>query len=263
MLDDIKSNVLGAAVFMLVHSQWAPWHYVAWTATIIAALELLAHLVLFSGPVFGAAEISVRGKPLERLAPLDLTFIVFNKLSSAVFTYHLLQFASNSSQVAWAPHDATVLNTLGAFVSLFVVYDFFYTLFHKSLHLRGIYKHIHKHHHRQTAPSRGNVDAVNVHPFEFLTGEYNHLFALFLVTRVTVVHFYAVLAFIVVGGVLASLNHTRYDFKFPLFPSVYQVKFHDVHHWYPDANFGQYTMLWDHVFSWFKPYPEPKKQAKE
>jgi sterol desaturase/sphingolipid hydroxylase (fatty acid hydroxylase superfamily) len=66
-------------------------------------------------------------------------------------------------------------STAAAFVLLFVVYDFFYTIGHRVLHHRSIYKYIHKHHHRQRAPSRGNVDAVNVHPFEFVSGEYNHL----------------------------------------------------------------------------------------
>jgi sterol desaturase/sphingolipid hydroxylase (fatty acid hydroxylase superfamily) len=40
---------------------------------------------------------------------------------------------------------------------------------------------IHKHHHRQKAPSRGTADAINVHPFEFVCGEYNHLLAIYLV----------------------------------------------------------------------------------
>ena len=31
---------------------------------------------------------------------------------------------------------------------------------------------------------------------------------------------------------------------------------HDVHHWFPESNYGQYLMLWDHVFGSFKPYPE-------
>lgn len=59
---------------------------------------------------------------------------------------------------------------------LYVVYDLFYTVGHRALHHRSVYKYVHKHHHRQRAPSRGNVDAVNVHPFEFVSGEYNHLF---------------------------------------------------------------------------------------
>jgi hypothetical protein len=44
-----------------------------------------------------------------------------------------------------------------------------------------VYRLVHKHHHRQHAPSRGNTDAVNVHPFEFVVGEYLHLAAVLLV----------------------------------------------------------------------------------
>lgn len=67
-------------------------------------------------------------------------------------------------------------STICAFILLYIVYDFFYTIGHRALHHRSVYKYVHKHHHRQRAPSRGNVDAVNVHPFEFVSGEYNHLF---------------------------------------------------------------------------------------
>ena len=54
-----------------------------------------------------------------------------------------------------------------------------------------------------------------------------------------------VLVFIVVGGILASLNHTRYDIRVP--PGVYDVRVHDVHHRMPKSNYGQYLMLWDRV----------------
>ena len=59
---------------------------------------------------------------------------------------------------------------------------------------------------------RGNIDAINVHPFEFITGEYLHLFTVYLVaTYAFPVHLYAMILFIAIGGLLASLNHTRYD----------------------------------------------------
>lgn len=37
---------------------------------------------------------------------------------------------------------------------------------------------------------------------------------------------------------------------------VPQVRYHDIHHWYPECNYGQYTMLWDWVMGSLKPYPE-------
>jgi hypothetical protein len=50
-----------------------------------------------------------------------------------------------------------------------------------------------------------------VHPFEYICGEYNHLLAVMLVPC----HAAAALAFVVVGGVLASLNHTRFEVPSP------------------------------------------------
>lgn len=38
-------------------------------------------------------------------------------------------------------------------------------------------------------------------------------------------------------------------------PLFSQVKYHDIHHWDPSANFGQYSMIWDHVFCSFRAYP--------
>jgi sterol desaturase/sphingolipid hydroxylase (fatty acid hydroxylase superfamily) len=104
----------------------------------------------------------------------------------------------------------TLANTLGSLIAFYVVYDFFYTAFHLVLHHRSIYHLIHKHHHKQHAPSRGNVDAINVHPVEFVSGEYLHLLVIWMIPC----HVATAVAFIVLGGIFASLNHTRYDISF-------------------------------------------------
>jgi len=137
------------------------------------------------------------------------------------------------------------------------VYDFFYTILHWALHIKGIYGYIHKHHHHQKAPSRANVDAVNVHPIEFFLGEYNHLLALYLCCNAfgLQIHIVAGILLLAVGGVLAGLNHTRYDVVISLFGiTLYDSKVHDVHHRIPQSNYGQYIMLWDHIFGSFRPY---------
>ncbi len=120
-------------------------------------------------------------------------------------------------------NDFTLLNTVVAFVALFVLYDLVYTLMHRAMHTRALYPYVHKHHHRQHSPFRGNVDAINVHPVEYIAGEFLHLLAAYVLVRIGVrIHAATLLAFILVGGVLASLNHTRHDVRIP--PSVYDVR---------------------------------------
>lgn len=140
---------------------------------------------------------------------------------------------------------------------LYVIFDFFYTVIHWALHVKAIYGYIHKHHHHQKAPSRANVDAVNVHPIEFFLGEYDHLWSLFLVCNVLhmQVHICSAIFFLAFGGLLAGLNHTRFDICISLFGlKLYDSKAHDVHHRIPQSNYGQYMMLWDYIFGSYRPY---------
>lgn len=46
-----------------------------------------------------------------------------------------------------------------------------------------------------------------------------------------------------------------------LFNQRPQVKYHDIHHWFPESNYGQYIMLWDRLMGSFKPYPTQTKGA--
>lgn len=103
--------------------------------------------------------------------------------------------------------------------------------------------------------SRANIDAVNVHPIEFFLGEYNHLFAIYLCCRVfnLQIHICGGMLLLAVGGVLAGLNHTRYDIVISIFGlKIYDSKAHDVHHRIPQSNYGQYIMFWDFLFGSFR-----------
>lgn len=137
---------------------------------------------------------------------------------------------------------------------MFIAFDFVYTLLHWALHIPSIYGYIHKHHHHQKAPSRAAVDAVNVHPVEYILGEYNHLLALwFCHSFVASVHGMTAVLFLAIGGTLAALNHTRHDIVISLMGvTIYDSKVHDVHHRIPQSNYGQYTMFWDKVFGTFR-----------
>ena len=88
-----------------------------------------------------------------------------------------------------------------------------------------------------------------------MVGEYCHLLALYcLCTATGDCHVAALLVFIVLGGMLASLNHTRLDVRLPW--GIYEVRSHDVHHRLPKSNYGQYTQLWDVLLGTFRRYDE-------
>lgn len=199
----------------------------------------------------GAKHIPVRGKHLDVLSPIDILCIGFSKANTAPFTYFYFRFVFESESIEW--FTPTLTNTLVALSLLFLQFDLVYTLLHWALHIPGIYGLIHKHHHKQKAPSRAAVDAINVHPVEYLLGEYNHLFALFVCTRVISVHALTAVMFLLIGGALAAINHTRHDMVIQTMGIViYDSKVHDVHHRIPRSNYGQYTMFWDRVFGTFR-----------
>uniref|UniRef100_A0A7R9W2V0 Fatty acid hydroxylase domain-containing protein n=1 Tax=Pseudictyota dubia TaxID=2749911 RepID=A0A7R9W2V0_9STRA len=223
----------------------------------VLALELLNFLVKRSGYWFHAKFIPVRGKHLDELSSKDNLFIGLNKLATAPFVYFMVRYMFYEPNSSWAPRNITWMNTLLPLPIIFVAYDFFYTLLHWALHIKAIYGYIHKHHHHQKAPSRANVDAVNVHPIEYFLGEYNHIFACFLYCRVMgmELHIAAIVLFLVIGGTLAGLNHTRFDCVVKLWgATIYDSKHHDVHHRIPQSNYGQYIMLWDRIFGSFRDY---------
>ncbi|KAL7443084.1 hypothetical protein ACHAXM_008752 [Skeletonema potamos] len=221
--------------------------------------------------------IPVRGKHLDNFTIKDYTFIMINKCMTGLFVYCYFGYlwsvrkldqpsqhqdydnddtvdshhadcchkhnTTNGGGGQGIFHHLTFQNTLLPLPLLFLTYDFFYTLLHWSLHMKSIYAYIHKHHHYQKAPSRANIDAVNVHPLEFFLGEFNHILALKIVLRGVQIRLPSVLSFsssteggttttttmallgyrgmdvswlgavlfIGLGGILAGLNHTRHD----------------------------------------------------
>lgn len=195
-----------------------------------------------------------KAKHLDRFEARDWTYVYINKVLTVVFVYHFCRLIWLHPGVEWSLDRLTLLNSAGSLVAFYCVYDLPYTVFHRMLHHRSIYRYIHKHHHRQIVPTRGNYDAINVHPFEFVVGEYMHLLAIYIVPC----HVITVLVFLVLSGVLASLNHTRFLIKIPF---LYDTKNHDVHHQLFDYNFGQYSMLYDKAFGWFRAYEQSSKRS--
>ena len=222
---------------------------------ILFAFECLNLITLHTQRWIKTSLIPVRGKHLDELSDTDKLFIGLNKLATPPFAYLYLRYALQNSSIPLSTSEMTLLNTIAPLPVLFITYDLFYTILHGILHIPKIYSYIHKHHHHQKAPSRANVDAVNVHPMEFFLGEYNHWLALHLVSQIIMeVHFVASVLFLGIGAILTGWNHTRFDVSF--LGGMYDSKAHDVHHRIPQSNYGQYSMFWDHVFGTFRRYNE-------
>ena len=245
-------------------NKWTVLDYTFFGVTILLALELLNIVVkygsrngLFTGNS-NKKQIPVRGKHLDDLRPIDYLFISMNKAATPPFVYFLMRYLYFEENSVWSINSLSLRNTLVPLPFLYVIYDFFYTILHWALHIQSVYKYIHKHHHTQKAPSRANVDAVNVHPVEFFLGEYNHLLAVFIWCKCLHqdLHVACVVLFLLIGGVLTAWNHTRFDIVYSLNGMVtfFDSKYHDVHHRIPQCNYGQYIMLWDLVFGTFRPY---------
>lgn len=228
--------------------EWTFAHFLAFGVIMITASEIVARSI----PSFFCAADRIPLNPklhYDRLDAKDVFFIFINKVSIVVFFYHFVYTLASTPSVLWAPREATIMNTFLVLIPFYVVYDFFYVLWHKFLHLRCMYGYIHKHHHRQISPTRGHYDALNVHPVEFVVGEWIHLLVPWLIPC----HVFGAALFLVLGTVLATLNHTRLAVAIP---GLYDVKNHAVHHRLPDTNMGQYTMFWDKVFGWFETYDD-------
>jgi len=290
------------------------------TIIVILALELLSKLVYHIPPKVNSNKgIPVRGKHLDNFTYKDYLFIGINKCMTGMFVYCYFGYlwsvrklddhvehdkhdshkeedafgqhnCCNGGSGIWSFTDLSFTNTILPIPILFITYDFFYTLLHWLLHIKSIYTYIHKHHHYQKAPSRANIDAVNVHPIEFFLGEFNHVWVLHLVVSgmPSLIGFHGMdvswlgaLLFIGIGGALAGLNHTRHDVvaSIPSLTStsssndkgeeeekntkkkengwtIFDSKHHDVHHRIPQSNYGQYTVFWDRIFGTFREYNE-------
>mmetsp|Transcript_26448 Transcript_26448/g.61698 ORF Transcript_26448/g.61698 Transcript_26448/m.61698 type:complete len:262 (-) Transcript_26448:198-983(-) len=255
LLDSLAEEYVGpyVQIYFKKITTWQTYHVLAFAVVVLGTLELVVSVLPLI--LSRATWIPVNPKlHLDTLSARDKLFILINKVSIVLFAYHMFQVVTLTPTVKWKAEEATLTNSLLVLVPMYLLYDFVYTLFHRVLHLRCVYGYVHKHHHRQMSPSRGHYDAINVHPFEFLCGEYLNLFCFWAVPC----HIFAVIAFVSVAIVTAALNHTRFDVSIP---GVFDPKDHLVHHRLPDANFGQYTMFWDKLYGWHCPWSKLSKSA--
>lgn len=242
----------GFVTYIVAQNHWSWAMYLMWTATIVLAMELISLLACLVAASATARRLADQGPRLKRLEPVDWLYILHGKFAVSIFTYYFARevFQDTENLVLDAPWETLWHCAILPYFLLFLVYDLFYMPLHYLLHNRWIYGWIHKHHHRQKAPFRGNLDAINVHPIELWLGESLYLvaFKVFVWLYPWPIHLSSVLLFLITAAILSALNHTRTNASF----FGYRVANHDIHHWYPICNYGQYTMIYDRIFGTYK-----------
>ena len=102
-------------------------------------------------------QIPIKGKHLDKFTDIDNRYILINKILTCIFVNHTQYIVHRVPCIIWSIEKITISNTLFSLIAFYIFYDLIYTLFHRALHHRSVYALIHKHHHRQKAPSRGNI----------------------------------------------------------------------------------------------------------
>lgn len=133
-------------------------------------------------------------------------------------------------------------------IVLLVVHDVWFYWLHRFLHLPFMFKHVDSVHHRSRNPTAFTANAH--HPIEAL------LQPLYVVVMVFVfpLHVYAILLAGHIDRFLNMAGHLGYEFmpagwtKHPLSRHYLTVTYHNMHHEFPDANFGLYFSFWDNFF---------------
>jgi len=257
---DVIGTVADYGEWMInnAYEGWEPAHWVMYCAGVFVAMGV--HGLLLRSPAIGSAfgEMPFKGRILkdEDLGLADYGFVLINKCITCLYLYHAVHFFRDADWLTGKREDLNIVNSLCAFLFALGVYDSIYVPFHRALHLPGLYALIHKHHHKQINPFRALYDGINVHPFEFICGEYLHLLSLWTVGQLLghvgmKFHVAGIVAFLLFTASLAPLNHTRFTIRVPF---LCDTRTHDTHHKYPRSNYCQYVPWWDHLYGSFIPY---------
>jgi len=241
------------------------WYQVVFAGVfIILTLELLAYVEKNGQKWFNIKYIPCRGKHLDDFTPYDDFCIKCNKLGAVIHGFVALRYLYFEENLIWGMKNVSFLNILLPVIICYYVYDFFFYVEHLLVHIRGIYELIHKHHHRQQAPTRGNEDAMNVHPIEYFMHRYTHILTVFLVSRLVEMHLLSAFIYQLSSGLLSCINHTRLDVSLVIYGHIiYESKMHDIHHRFPRRNYGFYTTFWDKLFGTYRSYDEDVAPLKE
>lgn len=151
-------------------------------------------------------------------------------------------------------HEHSLLYHALSYPIFFLWVEFYAYWMHRLHHTRFIYKRIHKQHHRYVAPTP--FSAYAMHPLEFVSFVVGPMSIIYMLP----LHLVPVILNLFYIGFHAIVDHSGIDFRADI-PFQAPVRFHDDHHRYFHANYGQSVMLFDWMFGTMYDSGAKKKEA--
>lgn len=178
---------------------------------------------------------------------LACTAMVLTFVSSQLVEYGFIE--TNPEPAAWYV-------ILFEFALFFFIFDLYFYVVHRLLHVQPLYRWFHKTHHVSIQPNP--LSSSSMTPVEGISE--GMIIPIFL--AVFTIHeqsSYVILPFATLMGLYV---HSGYDFMPKWWYQRWYSKwmqspiFHDQHHQYFSCNYGGFTTIWDRVFKTLRPRME-------
>ena len=181
--------------------------------------------------------------PTARMATTDLRVGVFNitlgSVLSGLLAYWI--YASGHSRIYLSLREHSILEVVGGTLLYFLIGDVVIYWAHRLYHRPALFRRIHRWHHKNPTPTA--LTAFSMHPVEFLTYQSIMLVPLIWLPLPAI----GVILVLLSSHLESLLQHSGVR-VFPWLPWMPSTFFHDDHHRYFHANYGNHLTVWDRLY---------------
>lgn len=220
----------------------------AWLLVVLVSMGLTALSRIFS-PIMKIQERKLRWKTLRHEVMWSaLNLFITGLALSLIFTWvtDLGWLVTHAGPAAW-------YTVVGEFLLFFFLFDLYFYLFHRLIHIEPLYTWIHRTHHRSIAPNP--LSSSSMSPLEgVFTGLSLPVFFVVFTVHETSMAF--ILPFATLMGLYVHCGYEvvpRWWYRNPVTKWLITPMFHDQHHQYIGCNYGAFTTFWDRMFGTVRP----------
>lgn len=180
----------------------------------------------------------------------------WSALNIGITSFVLTQFSTllvNHSLLTTDPAPIPWYVVLFEFALYFIVFDLYFYVVHRLIHIEPLYSWIHRTHHISTSPNPLSSSSMN--PIEGIAE------GLIVPIFLTLFSVHEASAFFIIpfASIMGLYVHCGFEFlpkwwyRNPATSWFITPMFHDQHHQYFTCNYGAYTTIWDRIFNTVRP----------